>query len=123
MQVVDMPLLFETGAYRLTWPRVLVACNAETQLERLMARDNSGTDASKARVASQMPLEAKRKLASTVIDNSGSLEATRDQARLLSRKPRRIDWPQLLRSCRPTHHELSTYMRCRRAEIYRHSQY
>lgn len=123
MQVVDMPLLFETGAYRLTWPRVLVACDAETQLKRLMARDNSGTDASEARVASQMPLEAKRKLASAVIDNSGTLEATRDQARLLSRIPNRIDWPQLLRSCRPSHHELSTCMPCRRGGIYRYSRY
>ena len=93
-----MPLLFETGAYRLTWPRVLVACDAETQLKRLMARDSSGTVASKARVASQMPLEAKRKLASAVLDNSGSLEATREQAGPLSRTPCRIDWPQLLRS-------------------------
>lgn len=80
-----MPLLFETGAYKLTWPRVLVACDAQTQLQRLMARDASSAEAARARMEAQMPLEAKRKLASVVIDNSGSLEATREQAGPLSR--------------------------------------
>lgn len=27
-----MPLLFETGAYLLTWPRVLVKCDLDTQV-------------------------------------------------------------------------------------------
>lgn len=31
-QVIDMPLLFETGAYRLTWPRVLVYADPEAQV-------------------------------------------------------------------------------------------
>ncbi len=31
-QVMDMPLLFETGAYMLTWPRVLVAADPATQV-------------------------------------------------------------------------------------------
>jgi hypothetical protein len=30
-QIIDMPLLFETGAYMLTWPRVLVFTNPDTQ--------------------------------------------------------------------------------------------
>lgn len=32
LQVMDMPLLFETGAYLLTWPRVLVAADPATQV-------------------------------------------------------------------------------------------
>ena len=32
VQVVDMPLLFETGAHRLTWPRVLVYADPEAQV-------------------------------------------------------------------------------------------
>ena len=35
VKVVDMPLLFESGAYRLLWPRVLVACSSEVQVRRL----------------------------------------------------------------------------------------
>jgi len=37
LQVMDMPLLFETGAYMLTWPRVLVAANPGTQVCNLAA--------------------------------------------------------------------------------------
>ena len=33
-QVIDMPLLYETGAYMLTWPRMLVKCDPETQVRR-----------------------------------------------------------------------------------------
>jgi dephospho-CoA kinase len=40
-----------------------------------------GVDEKRARsiIGSQMPIEEKRKLADHVIDNSGSLEATREQ--------------------------------------------
>lgn len=31
-KVVDMPLLFETGAYKFTWPRILVSCSAAVQV-------------------------------------------------------------------------------------------
>lgn len=32
MQVVDMPLLFETGAHKLIRPNVLVSCSPEVQV-------------------------------------------------------------------------------------------
>lgn len=32
MQVVDMPLLFETGAHRLTWRNVFVTCDHATEV-------------------------------------------------------------------------------------------
>ena len=32
LKVVDMPLLFESGAYKALWPRVLVACSSEVQV-------------------------------------------------------------------------------------------
>lgn len=75
-----MPLLFETGAYKLTRPRVLIACDTQTQLLRLKARDASTESAARSRINSQMPLESKRKLADVVIDNSSTLEITRAQA-------------------------------------------
>lgn len=75
-----MPLLFETGAFKLTRPRVLVACDTQTQLFRLMARDASTESAARSRMIAQMPLEAKRKLADVVIDNSSTLDSTRAQA-------------------------------------------
>ena len=75
-----MPLLFETGAYKLTYPQVLVACDARTQLLRLMARDGCTAVDAEARVEAQMSQEDKMKLANLVIDNSGSVDDTREQA-------------------------------------------
>ena len=35
VQVVDMPLLFETGAYRLTWPTVFVTCKHDIEVPNM----------------------------------------------------------------------------------------
>ena len=74
-----MPLLFESGTHRFTRPRVLVACDEQIQLKRLMARNGLTAQQASARISSQMPLEAKRNLADVVIDNSGDLDATQNQ--------------------------------------------
>ncbi len=74
-----MPLLFESGTHRFTRPRVLVACDEQTQQKRLMARNGLTAQQASARISSQMPLEAKRSLADIVVDNNGDLDATREQ--------------------------------------------
>ena len=33
-QVVDMPLLFETSAYKLMWPRITVTCSHEAEVSQ-----------------------------------------------------------------------------------------
>jgi dephospho-CoA kinase len=58
---------------------VLVVVPPAVQLQRLMARNALSREAAVARVAAQMPLEEKKKHATWLIDNSGSLEATRAQ--------------------------------------------
>lgn len=90
--VVDMPLLFESGAYVLCRPRVLVACSPRVQLERLMRRDAMQRAAAEARVAAQMPLEAKRRLADAVIDNDGSPQQLAAQVERLAAALRRRAW-------------------------------
>ncbi|GBF94146.1 hypothetical protein Rsub_07133 [Raphidocelis subcapitata] len=87
--VIDMPLLFETGSHRFTRPRVLVAADAATQLARLAARDGCGDAAARARVAAQMPLEAKARLADVVLDNGGPPEALAPQVDALAARLRR----------------------------------
>ncbi|KAK9819816.1 hypothetical protein WJX72_002721 [[Myrmecia] bisecta] len=77
--VIDMPLLFETGAYHLTSPRVLVACDNDIQVERLVKRDRCSREEAEAKIRAQMPLEAKRQLADYVIDNSGTLPQLHSQ--------------------------------------------
>lgn len=78
--LVDVPLLFEKGAQGLYPRTVLVYAPPAEQLRRLMARDGSSEADARARIAAQMPIDAKRALADYVIDNSGDPGATRVQA-------------------------------------------
>jgi dephospho-CoA kinase len=77
--MVDIPLLFEAGAQ--TWIKtvILVYADPETQLRRLIARDNCDEARAMARISSQLPIEEKKKLASIVIVNTGPIENTRHQ--------------------------------------------
>lgn len=77
--VIDMPLLFETGTYKLTSSNVVVACRPELQVQRVMLRDSCSTADAKARIAAQMPLERKMQLADVVLENDSSLEQLQEQ--------------------------------------------
>lgn len=77
--VWDVPLLFEGETQYLVDCTILVYTSPQTQVRRLMARDEIDTTAAKARIDSQMPIEEKRKRATYLIDNDGSLEHTREQ--------------------------------------------
>ncbi len=74
----DVPLLFEqiddikeSGLeFDAIW---LVDADEDVQLARLMARDGIDEAYAKEKIASQMPLEEKKKLATVVFDNSGDL--------------------------------------------------
>jgi dephospho-CoA kinase len=76
--VYDVPLLFETERQAEFEGTLLVWVEAQTQLLRLRLRSDLSEADARARIASQMPLERKRELADWVIDNSGTLDATRD---------------------------------------------
>lgn len=76
MLVYDVPLLIEAGMHRLVDVVLLVYVPRETQLERLRARDGLSREEAEARVAAQMPLDAKRSYAHHVIDNSGTVAET-----------------------------------------------
>ncbi|PSC73736.1 dephospho-kinase [Micractinium conductrix] len=84
-----MPLLFESGFYRLTRPRVLVACSPATQLRRVRARDGLSAEAAAARVAAQMPLEAKHRLSDVVLENDGGVAELAAQVDALAERLRR----------------------------------
>lgn len=76
---IDMPLLFETGAYLLTWPRILVKCDPETQVKRLVERDGCSLELAQSKVAAQMPLEVKQKKSQYIINNSNTRQETEEQ--------------------------------------------
>lgn len=83
--VVDIPLLFETGAESEFDRVVTVGCSLETQFARLEARDGLGREISKKIIASQMPIGIKISKSHHVIWNDGALDALVAQAELLSR--------------------------------------
>jgi len=58
-----------------------VTCSPEQQKARLRARSTLTEEQIEARIRSQMPMEEKVKFGDFVIDNSGSIERTREQVR------------------------------------------
>ncbi|HXY24801.1 MAG TPA: dephospho-CoA kinase [Candidatus Acidoferrum sp.] len=85
---VEAALIIESGIHKKLDGLVVAWCEPEQQLERLVARGLSDAEARR-RIAAQMPVEEKLRLATETIDCSGSLEQTRQQVRALAAKLRR----------------------------------
>jgi dephospho-CoA kinase len=84
--IQDIPLLFETGMTEGMAEILLVYVPRHVQLERLIKRDNLSKADARLRIAAQMPLEEKRRKATIIIDNQGTMDATQKQvARLYDR--------------------------------------
>ncbi len=77
--VLDVPLLLEVGWHSMADEVWVVFIDTETQLSRLMTRDGLGRLQAIKRLNSQMALTEKKKFADIIIDNSGSLDNTRQQ--------------------------------------------
>lgn len=74
-----VPLLLENDMKPLFDVVVVVYAPEETQVGRLMERDDLSRDEAFTRLRAQMPIDKKVTMADTVIDNSGSLADTRRQ--------------------------------------------
>jgi len=85
---VEAALLVEAGFVSKLDGLVVAWCEPEQQLERLKARGMSELDA-KRRIAAQLPLEEKMRLATYTIDCSGTMESTRAQVHALAAKLRK----------------------------------
>jgi dephospho-CoA kinase len=81
--LVDAALIFEAGIGANFRKVVVVWCQPEQQIERLMAKTGIPREAAQQRIASQMPADEKRRRADFLIDCSGSIEATRAQVESL----------------------------------------
>ena len=77
--VLDVPLLIESGWHDIIPVVMLVYIPEPLQKSRLMRRDGLNAADAEARIRAQMPIDAKRAYADVIIDNTGSLEATRRQ--------------------------------------------
>lgn len=79
--ILDVPLLFESGMDAGLAEVIVVWVPEAVQVARLIARDRLTPVEALARIRSQMPIERKKRLATTLIDNTGPIEDTRRQAR------------------------------------------
>lgn len=71
--ILDVPLLFEGETHKVVDVTVLVYASRPIQLQRLMQRNPLTVSEANARIDAQMSTEAKRRLATIVIENDGSL--------------------------------------------------
>jgi dephospho-CoA kinase len=81
---VEAALLVEAGYMKNLDGLVVTWCRPEQQMQRLTARGMTEPEA-RSRIAAQMPVEEKLKLATYKIDCSGSIEDTRRQVEALSK--------------------------------------
>jgi len=77
----DAAILIEALGHKDVERMVVVITDEATQAARLRGRDGTDDAEGRRRIASQMPLAEKAKLADYVIDNSGDREATAAQVR------------------------------------------
>ena len=76
---MDIPLLIEQN-YRDWFDEIwLIAVNPETQIKRLKQRNGYSQEEAQQRLASQMPLQAKKIYADQIIDNNKTVENTKLQ--------------------------------------------
>ena len=79
--VFDAAVMIESGNYKNMDRLVVVVTDEPTQMARLRGRDGTDDAEGRRKIASQMPLSEKAKLADYVIDNSGDRHATAEQVR------------------------------------------
>jgi dephospho-CoA kinase len=79
--VIEAAILIETGSYKKFDRLIVVDCTPEQQLERAMRRDSLNQEEVLARIARQLPLEEKKRVAHYIINTSGTREDTFEQTR------------------------------------------
>lgn len=77
--IVDAALMIESGGYKRFDKLIVVFCDRETQVERLMERNQITREDAERRIAAQMPSDEKRKYADYEIDTSGTFDETRSR--------------------------------------------
>ena len=76
---LDAPTLIENGIHQKMDYVILVCADTNTQIQRIVARDNISRANAVSRINAQMSLEEKKKYANILINNNGKLEDTKKQ--------------------------------------------
>ena len=88
--VLDIPLLYETGAEKRVDAVVVVTAPPETQRQRVLERPGMTPDKLEALLAKQMPDSEKRARADFIVDSGGGLEVAREQVQDILQKIARL---------------------------------
>ncbi|MEZ2716775.1 dephospho-CoA kinase [Niallia circulans] len=84
--ILDIPLLFENKLNHTVDRTILVYVDQDTQITRLMKRNDLSYEQALKRINAQMPLQEKLALADEVINNNGSMEESIQQANRILKK-------------------------------------
>lgn len=77
--IMDIPLLFESRLQPFVDRILVISVTKDLQKSRLMARNGLSEVEAESRISSQLPMEVKERGADAIIDNNGTLEATKQQ--------------------------------------------
>lgn len=77
--IVDAALMIESGGYKRFDKLIVVWCETDQQLRRLISRDGLSEIDARKRIATQMPQDEKKQYADFLIDTSNGYEDTRRQ--------------------------------------------
>jgi len=77
--IIDAALMIESGGYERFDKLIVVWCEPDIQLARLMARDGISAEEAQKRIDSQMPQDEKKKFGDLLIDTSRGIDDTRSR--------------------------------------------
>lgn len=75
--IIDAALMIESGGYKRFDKLIVVYCDRETQVARLMKRNQLTREDAERRISAQMSSDEKRRYADYEIDTSGTFDETR----------------------------------------------
>ncbi|HAJ32182.1 MAG TPA: dephospho-CoA kinase [Candidatus Atribacteria bacterium] len=84
--IIDAALIYEAKLDRLMDKIIVVYINEDEQVKRLIRRNNLSKEEALQRIKSQIPMKEKAKMADYVIDNSSSLDKTKEQVEIIWKK-------------------------------------
>lgn len=77
--IIDAALMIESGGYKRFGKLIVVWCEPNIQLQRLMLRNNLSMEEAQKRIDSQMPQDEKKRFADFLINTSEGFNAARHQ--------------------------------------------
>jgi len=81
--IIDAALLIESENYRKVDKVIVITCDKETQLHRIMAKNTFSREDAQRRLQQQMPLEEKIKFADYVLHNDSGLPELEEKVEAL----------------------------------------